>query len=164
MEMRRERKLKVARAVVAVVVIAAIIAVAAILLGKGGNGPVQGQDITPVGGTEVRIPVSEVTGDAKYYSVDASGTRVSFFVLRGKDGQVHVATDACDVCYGSKKGYRQDGDMMVCNNCGKSYAIASIGTENVQGGCWPSYLPMHIDGNDVVLEVKDVTAKAYMFR
>lgn len=164
MELRRERNMKIARSVVAVVVVAAIIAVAAILIGKGGNGMTPGEDITPVGSTEVRIPVSDVSGEAKYYSVDASDTKVNFFVLRGSDGQIHVATDACDVCYGSKKGYRQDGDMMVCNNCGKSYPTNSIGTENVQGGCWPSYIPMRIEGNDVVLQVKDVTAKAFMFR
>ena len=81
----------------------------------------------------------------------------------GSDEKVRIAFDACDVCFAEKKGYRQNGDVMVCNNCGKQFHIDGIGTENVQGGCWPSYLPMTSTDGDVRIKISDVVSKKYMF-
>jgi len=113
--------------------------------------------------TEVRIPISDISTTAKFYSYESSGITVRYFAVKDKQGTVHVAFDACDVCYEAKKGYKQDGDVMQCLNCGKTFSITSIGTENTAGGCWPSYLAMNIDGNDVVIKIADLEAKSYMF-
>ncbi len=113
--------------------------------------------------TEVRIPISDISTTAKFYSYESSGISVRYFAVKDIQGTVHVAFDACDVCYEAKKGYKQDGDVMQCLNCGKTFSITSIGTENTAGGCWPSYLPMNIDGNDVVIKIADLEAKSYMF-
>jgi uncharacterized membrane protein len=110
------------------------------------------------------IPVSSVSSSAKFYTYSSGGTQVRFFTAIGSDGNVHVATDACDVCYGSHKGYRQTGNDMTCNNCGKTFAISHLGTKNTSGGCWPSYLPMKIDGGSIVIQKSDLDGKAYMFR
>jgi len=67
---------------------------------------------------------------------------VKYFVVEAEDGSVKTAFDACDVCYRSRKGYRQEGDDMICNNCGNHYPISGLGTKNLRGGgCWPGYLP-----------------------
>ena len=113
--------------------------------------------------TEVRIPISDISTTATFYSYDSNGVTVRYFAVKDTQGTVHVAFDACDVCYEAKKGYKQNGDVMQCLNCGKKFAITSIGTENTAGGCWPSYLPMNIDGNDVVIKIADLEAKSYMF-
>jgi uncharacterized membrane protein len=113
--------------------------------------------------TEVRLPISDISTTAKFYSYDYNDVTVRYLAVRDKQGNVHVAFDACDVCYEAKKGYKQDGDVMQCLNCGKTFSITSIGTENTAGGCWPSFLPMNIDGNDVVIKIADLEAKSYMF-
>ncbi|DAC72952.1 MAG TPA: DUF2318 domain-containing protein [Thermoplasmata archaeon] len=113
--------------------------------------------------TEVRIPLAEIGTTAKFYSYDASGVTVRYFAVKDKQGTVHVAFDACDVCYEAKKGYKQNGEVMQCLNCGKTFAVTSIGTENTAGGCWPSYLPMQIDGNNIIIKNTDLEAKSYMF-
>ena len=113
--------------------------------------------------TEVRIPISDISTTAKLYSYDSNGVSVRYFAVKDKQGNVHVAFDACDVCYEAKKGYKQNGDVMQCLNCGKTFSITSIGTENTAGGCWPSFLPMNIDGNDVVIKIADLELKSYMF-
>jgi uncharacterized membrane protein len=113
--------------------------------------------------TEVRIPTSDISTTAKLYSYDSNGVSVRYFAVKDKQGNVHVAFDACDVCYEAKKGYKQNEDVMQCLNCGKTFSITSIGTENTAGGCWPSFLPMNIDGNDVVIKIADLELKSYMF-
>jgi uncharacterized membrane protein len=114
-------------------------------------------------GSEVKIPLSEIDYGAKFYSYDADGVKIRYFAVMGSDGNVRVAFDACDVCYYAKKGYRQIGDVMHCINCGNEYPINGLGTEDIYGGCWPSYLPMRIDGDDVVIEISDLEGKRYMF-
>jgi uncharacterized membrane protein len=126
------------------------------------NEPVQPSD--NISGTEeFRIPLSDIGNNAKFYSYDADGVEVKYFAVKGSDGDVHVAFDACDVCFRNKKGYRQDGDVMKCINCGLTYPINSLGTENTAGGCWPSYLPIRIDENDVIIEKSDLEQKKWMF-
>lgn len=113
--------------------------------------------------TEVKIPLSEITTSAKFYSYDANGITVKYFALKGSDGDVRVAFDACDVCYGAKKGYTQAGNDMQCINCGNRYSIDGLGTENIGGGCWPSYLPIEVKEDSVYIKISDLEAKRFMF-
>ena len=116
-------------------------------------------------GEEVRIPVSEITTSAKFYTYDADGVNIKYFAVKGSDGNIHVATDACDVCYAAKEGYRQSGSDMLCENCGLTFAINSLGTENKEGGgCWPSFLPTREEGGFVFIKTSDLASKKFMFR
>ncbi len=123
--------------------------------------PAQSSDV--ISETEVGIPLSDISDNAKFYSYDANGVKVKYFVVKGSDGDVHVAFDACDVCYREKKGYSQNGEVMRCINCGRQYPINSCGTENTAGGCWPSYLPRRIEGEYVIIEKSDLAQKKWMF-
>ncbi len=116
-----------------------------------------------VTGSRISIPISDITGTARYYSYDADGIEMKYFAVEGTDNKIHVALDACDVCYGAKKGYAQLGDIMRCINCGNQYPINSLGTENTRGGCWPSYIPITIEGNNVLINETDLKNKSYMF-
>ncbi len=113
--------------------------------------------------TEARIPISNLSTTAKFYSFDSNGVTIRYFAVKDNSGSVHVAFDACDVCYEAKKGYRQSGNKMQCINCGQEFPIISIGTDNTTGGCWPSYLSMMIDNESVVIKISDLIAKSYMF-
>ncbi|MGZ4907526.1 MAG: Fe-S-containing protein [Halobacteriota archaeon] len=110
---------------------------------------------------EIKIPVSSITNKLSFYKYTSNGTTIRFFAVKGADNNVHVAFDRCDVC--GPKGYTQSGNDVVCKNCGKHFSINSIGTANVQGGCWPSHLPMSINGDSVVIKTSDVVAKESKF-
>lgn len=111
----------------------------------------------------VGIPVSDVTQTARHYEYDANGVKVRYFAVKGSDGEVRTAFDACEVCYRSNKGYTQVGNDMRCNNCGLSFNIDALGTKNQGKGCWPGYLPHKIVGDNVVIMKSYLEAGSYMF-
>ena len=110
----------------------------------------------------VAIPVSDVEdGEAHYYSYDNGGREVKFFLLKSSDGVIRAAFDACDVCFQERKGYSQDGDFMICNNCGQRFHSARI--NEVKGGCNPSPLSRAIQGDNVILNVGDIAVGGRYF-
>jgi len=130
-------------------------------IGNAGNGNQQATDLSPAQGV-VKIPLSSITNTLSFYTYESNGTAIKFFAVKGTDGNVHVAFDTCDVC--GPKGYKQSGNDVVCNNCGKHFAINTIGTANVSGGCSPSHLPMNISGNSVVVKTSDLVTKESAFK
>ncbi|MBL7141923.1 DUF2318 domain-containing protein [Patescibacteria group bacterium] len=73
---------------------------------------------------------------AHYYNTKLpSGKTVYFFVVKDKNGVYRAAANACQVCFDSRMGFRQQGDFMVCNTCGNKYPLGKIATE--KGGCNP---------------------------
>jgi hypothetical protein len=91
---------------------------------------------------------------AHYYTYMHEGRPIEFFVLKSSDGVVRAAFNACDVCFASRKGYRQEGDEMVCNNCGNRFPSNQI--NEVRGGCNPSPLTRTLDGDTLVILVEDI--------
>ena len=101
----------------------------------------------------IKIPLSKISSTARFYDYGKS----KFFIVRASDGSIKTAFDACDICYGAKKGYRQEGNDMICNNCGNYYSIDSLGTKNkAGGGCWPGYLPNSIKEDYIILKKSDL--------
>ena len=95
-------------------------------------------------------------GVAHDFTFMVDGRPVEFFVIQDKDGVIRAAYDACDVCYRAKLGYRQDGRVMVCNNCGNHFPIEQINM--VRGGCNPAPLERRLDGDDLVIGAADLAA------
>lgn len=111
---------------------------------------------------QVRIPVSQVDdGKAHFFSYQAGGNAVKFFVLQSGDGTIRAAFDACDVCYREKKGYSQAGDAMVCNNCGQKFASERI--NEVKGGCNPAPINRRVQSDHIVIAAADLAAGAGYF-
>ncbi len=134
-----------------------VLIVLAIFMFKGSSTPT-GEVITEL--DAVRIPVSDISKNAQFYSYE----RIEYFVVEDKSGDVKTAFNACDVCYGAKKGYSQKGEDMVCNNCGNHYSISGLGTKNLRGGgCWPGYLPSKVEGDYLVIEKSDLETGRYRF-
>jgi len=142
--------------IVAGVLIAA--AVAFILIG---GGPSSGFKTVSAEAGVVKVPLSEVNdGHAHFYSFNGS-KKINFFVLKSSDGVIRAAFDACDVCYASKKGYRQEGDTMVCNNCGQRFPSTKI--NEIKGGCNPAPLDRKVDGSNLIMRTQDIETGAFYF-
>lgn len=94
-------------------------------------------------------------GKARHYQLKTGrGTPIDFFILKSSDGVIRAAFDACDVCWQAGLGYTQDGDQMVCRNCGQRFA--SVKVNEVRGGCNPVPLDRRVVGDQVVIKVKDI--------
>jgi hypothetical protein len=110
----------------------------------------------------VRLPLGTFDDyRAHHYTYMHEGAPIEFFVLKSRDGVVRAAFNACDVCYGSKKGYTQDGDVMICNNCGRRFPADQINV--VHGGCNPSPLTRTEEGDSLVIPVEGIIAGAGYF-
>lgn len=149
--------------VLAGVALVAIVAVAGVVAMSGGDkGPAAEAAPAAASGDAVKIAVSEVSdGQAHFYSYDAGTTKVNYFVIKSSDGELRAAFDACDVCFPQKKGYHQEGDEMVCNNCGRRFPSTKINV--LQGGCNPSPLERTVKGDELVLQVADIQAGVSYF-
>ena len=104
---------------------------------------------------EVKIPLAELRdGNAHFFSLGTGERAVRFFALRKSDGSIGVALDACNACYRAKRGYRQDKDMVICNNCGMAFRPEDIGI--VTGGCNPIPLVHTVTGDAVVVKAEEL--------
>jgi uncharacterized membrane protein len=114
-------------------------------------------------GTDVAVPLADLAdGSARFYRfTTTAGTEVRFFVMRSSDGVVRAAFDSCDVCYREKKGYRQDGDAMVCVNCNQRFRSTDI--NEVRGGCNPAPLDRTVRDGQVLLSAAALNAGAWYF-
>jgi uncharacterized membrane protein len=117
--------------------------------------------VKPISG-EIQIPLKEVNdGKAHYFIYDGKNQMVKFFVIKSADGDIRAAFDACDVCYPAKKGYTQEGEHMVCNNCGRRFHSNRINV--VKGGCNPAPLMRSERDGNLVIRVEDVIKGAMYF-
>ena len=110
----------------------------------------------------VKIPLKALdSGKALLLSLESDGRPLYYFALKSRDGAYRAALDACDVCFQSNRGYRQEGDLMVCNNCGQTFPSNRIG--EVKGGCNPHPLARRIEGQYLVIGKADIVARKDYF-
>ena len=144
------------------VALVVVIAVALfVVMNRGGGTPATATTASTPGG-DVTLPVAQVKdGKAHFYTYDANGTTVQYFVMASKDGTVRAALNACEVCYPQKKGYHQVGTSMQCNNCGKVFPAAQINV--ITGGCNPIPLKRSVSGSNLVITASSLQAGAQYF-
>jgi uncharacterized membrane protein len=113
--------------------------------------------------TEFTYNVSDFAdGKARYYSYKSpQGLNIRYFLLKSSDGVIRAAFDACDTCWSAGKGYRQEGDHMVCNNCGLRFASVKI--NEVKGGCNPAPLTRSTSGDKIIVKVKDIVEQGSFY-
>lgn len=154
---------------VVLTVMGVILVVALIYLASTGSSKASAiTQVTAIPGSgsspaQIQIPLSEVSsGEAKFYEYKTvSGKPVRFFVMKSSDGVYRAAADACVVCYREKRGYHQEGDDMVCNNCRKHFPSALV--NEVTGGCNPDGIQRTIQGDKLLIATSDLDARAEMF-
>ena len=105
--------------------------------------------------TKISYPLSLFSdGKVRHFDYQANGLTIRYFILKSADGVVRAAFDACDVCWPAGKGYFQEGDVMVCRNCGRRFASTKV--NEVQGGCNPAPLNRTVQGDRLVIRVEDL--------
>lgn len=110
----------------------------------------------------VTLPLAEVSdGKAHFYTYKTGGKDVQFFVIKSRDGVVRTALNACDVCFREKKGYTQEGDSLVCNNCGQRFHSNKV--MELKGGCNPSPINRTLSANSLSIPETDLKAGAAYF-
>jgi uncharacterized membrane protein len=114
------------------------------------------QRVSPGREGQVRIDVADLKPqEVRFFQFLNSGNQeVRFFVGRDKAGQVQVAFDANEQCAKFKRGFRHDGEWMVCNKCDKAFRLLEINSGGE--GCTP--IPVHhqIAGSELVLAETDI--------
>lgn len=119
------------------------------------------QPVNPADGL-IKIPLNQVNdGRAHYFSWTSAGKEIRFFIVKSRDSVIRAAFDACDVCYAEKKGYSQDGNFMICNNCGQRFHSTRINV--VKGGCNPAPLKRAANGKYVIIHTTDLSRGAHYF-
>ena len=87
-------------------------------------------------GEYLEIPVSELSETIRIYPVTVDGLSMEILAAKDADGSLRTAFNTCQVCNGSRKAYFvAQGDHVVCQNCGNSFARTDVGV--LSGGCNP---------------------------
>lgn len=136
-----------------------LLALSAVGIAVWVTGPADSPVTAGIGATanaaEVRLPLAQFEdGKARHFDHQVGDLTVRYFVLKSADGVVRAAFDACDVCWPAGRGYVQEGDVMICRNCGRRFASTQI--NEVKGGCNPAPLKRSLDGDNLVIQVADI--------
>lgn len=107
---------------------------------ESGTASTTGTGQTISEGESLVIPVSEVSATAQFYPVIVDGTEMEIIAVKDSGGYIRTAYNTCQICYSSGRGYYvQDGDYLVCQNCGNRFTVDQV--EIQSGGCnpWPIF-------------------------
>lgn len=89
-------------------------------------------------GDSLVIKTEDLSEDVEFYPVEVDGTEMEVIAVKDAKGTIRTAFNTCQICYDSGNGYyKQEGDKLVCQNCGNSFTMDQVG--NTSGGCnpWP---------------------------
>ena len=101
--------------------------------------------------SDLVIPISELSETIRIYPVTVDGLQMEVLAAKDADGTVRTAFNTCQVCNGSRKAYFvEDGDHVVCQNCGNSFGREDVGV--LSGGCnpYPIFAENREDSEDSV--------------
>lgn len=142
--------------------------VAAILAGdylfESRQGAAGTERVSPGRDGQVRISLAGLEPQqVRFYQFLNSGNQeVRFLVGRDPAGHVQVAFDANEVCAKTKRGYRHEGEWLVCNKCDKSFRLAEVNAGG--GGCNPIPLRHAVEGKELVIAEADILGGWRLFR
>jgi len=104
----------------------------------------------------IEVPLSDLLdANLHFYTADVNGTVLRFLVIRKGDGDYTAALDACMICGWS--GYRQQGQNVVCRNCGAAIYSPSIGES---GGCNPVAVKSHVEAGKLLVDLSALSESA----
>lgn len=99
------------------------------------------------------IDISDLEkNEVRFFNTDLSGKKVYFFIARDGEGVYRAAANECQVCFSARTGFRQEGDEIVCNNCGNRYPLNRIATE--KGGCNPAPIDPDIKAENGIIRIE----------
>lgn len=156
-EFRRQRRWSFAAAILCTAVVISLAADFA--YAHAMNAPSPAKMLTASAG-RVYIPLSDLTDSSlHFYTADVSGSVIRFLVIHQTNGNYAVALDACQIC--GRQGYRQEGQNIICRNCGATIYIPSIGDK---GGCNPIPVTSSIESGEVIVDLSALAKSNAMVR
>ncbi|HKL79392.1 MAG TPA: DUF2318 domain-containing protein [Mobilitalea sp.] len=129
--------------VIAAIAALVVVAAAFMLKGKGSeneNANANAGSVQVAKDSDIIIPISTITDTVSFYPAEMNGTKLEVLAVKASDGTIRTAFNTCQVCYSSGRGYYvQEGDVLVCQNCGNHFAMDEV--EITKGGCnpWPIF-------------------------
>lgn len=130
-----------------IILCAAVVVSAAGKMRKGNDTPDPAAEKTDSGdaqviseGESLVIPISDISSTASFYPVEVEGTRMEVLAVTDSDGNIRTAFNTCQICYGSGRGYYvQEGNVLVCQNCGNRFTVDQVEIESGSCNPWPIF-------------------------
>ena len=122
----------------AAVVLVVLVAAVALFSKDKTADPAGGDSLALQPGESLDIPLEELSAAARFYPVEVNGTQMEIIALEDASGEIRTAFNTCQICYLSGQGYyKQEGSVLVCQNCGSQFTADQVGVQ--AGGCnpWP---------------------------
>lgn len=142
-------------------------AITAILLAQGGGGTILGSGIADSSGAvlnsnpamggspavnategpreitegeSLTIQVADISETASFYPLTVDGTPMEVLAVKVADGTIRTAFNTCEICYDSGRGYyKQQGDLLVCQNCGNRFKTSQVEVQSRGCNPWPIF-------------------------
>ena len=100
------------------------------------------------------LDTSNITSTAPFVNYDDQGIIIQLILVRGTDNKVRIALNTCQICNPSPKAYFiQEGEYLVCQNCGIKFHINKIGIE--REGCNPTPVEEKQEEDNKIIINKD---------
>jgi uncharacterized membrane protein len=139
---------------------AAIVAVALIALTFASCARKPEYPTAPASEGAIQFSISKLAeGKPSFHSLEHEGTRIDYFILK-VNGTVESYFDACAKCYPKKRGYRAEGQELVCVACGQRFPVK--GLKGI-GSCYPLPLKGTTEGDTYVIDGKELIRGAKYF-
>jgi uncharacterized membrane protein len=145
-EFRRQRRWSFAAAILCVLVVLSL--AAEFVYSRATNAQEPARELVAQN-NQVRIPLGDLQDSSvHFYTADVNSTVIRFLVIHRGNGDYATALDACQIC--GTSGYRQEGQNVICRNCGATIYIPSIGES---GGCNPIPVKSQVENGEVIVDL-----------
>lgn len=113
----------------------------------------------------LKFAKSDITEKVSIYPYTEGAAYMEVMAVKASDGSIRTALNTCQVCYTSGRGYyEQEGDTLVCQNCGNVFSVDDI--EVIKGGCNPIPVMPDVKTEDseyIIVSADFLTASAKYF-
>ncbi len=111
----------------------------------------------------IRVDLSEIeSSSGRFFTyLSPSGQNVDYFVYKDSTGSPRAVLDACRSCYRWKRGYRLEGNHVVCSRCDLRFPLDGLAEGT--GSCIPIGLPGTREEGTFVISVSDLKAGEKFF-
>lgn len=142
---------------------AALLTAALVFFAGCGGPPKTTYPVPQEKGGLIRIDISGMeSSSCRFFSYPSkSGRNVDYIVYKDSTGTGRATLDACRTCYRWRRGYRPEGDEVVCTKCDMRFPLDRLAEGT--GSCVPIKLPASLEGQTLVLSVSDLEEGARYF-
>ena len=118
--------------------------------------------LTPEEGV-IRVDLSVIENNSGSFFTypSSSGRNVDYFVYKDSSGTARVVLDACRTCYRWRKGYRLEGDHVVCRKCDMKFSLD--GLHQGTGSCVPISIRSTREDDTLIIPVTELDDGAMYF-